>query len=63
MAALGASNIAFCKVHQDANVPHRRLLSTRAERPRDRAAEQADELAASDQSCHLIPPAGRATEG
>ncbi len=27
------------------------------------AAEQRDELAASDESCHLIPPAGRATEG
>ena len=26
-----------------------------------RAAEQRDEFAASDESCHLIPPAGRAT--
>ena len=36
------------------------LLRPRRERPRDRrAAEQRDELAASDESCHLIPPAGR----
>ena len=40
---------------------HRRLLRPRRERPRRRrAAEQRDELAASDESCHLIPPAGRA---
>ena len=43
---------------------HRRLLRARRDRPRRRrAAEQRDELAASDESCHLIPPAGRATEG
>jgi hypothetical protein len=29
----------------------------------ERAAEQRDELAASDESGHLIPPAGRAREG
>ena len=41
---------------------HRRLLRARRERPRGRrAAEQRDELAASDESCHLIPPAGRGT--
>ena len=41
-----------------------RLLRARRERPRRRrAAEQRDELAASDESCHLIPPAGRAREG
>ena len=39
---------------------HRRLLRARRERPRRRrTAEQRDELAASDESCHLIPPAGR----
>jgi hypothetical protein len=42
---------------------HRRLLRPCRERPRRRAAEQRDEIAASDESCHLIPPAGRATEG
>jgi hypothetical protein len=43
---------------------HRRLLRPRRERPRrNRAAEQRDELAASDESCHVIPPAGRTTEG
>ena len=43
---------------------HRRLLRPRRERPRRRrTAEQRDELAASDESCHLIPPAGRAREG
>jgi hypothetical protein len=31
-------------------------------RARSRAANQRDELAASDESCHLIPPAGRAIE-
>ena len=41
-----------------------RLLRARRERPRRRrAAEQRDELAASDESGHLIPPAGRAREG
>jgi hypothetical protein len=35
----------------------------RRERPRHRAARQRDELAASDESGHLIPPAGRAREG
>src|SRR5262252_7342320 len=29
----------------------------------ERFAEQPYELAPSDESCHLIPPAGRATEG
>jgi hypothetical protein len=33
---------------------HRRLLRARRERPRCRAAEQRDELAPSDESCHLI---------
>src|SRR5262245_12825083 len=43
---------------------HLRLLRARREWPRrSRAPEQRDELAASDESCHLIPPAGRATEG
>ena len=33
------------------------LLAVRLKRPRDRrAAEQGDELAATDESCHLIPP-------
>jgi hypothetical protein len=42
----------------------RLLLRSRRERPRRRrAAEQRDELAAPDAKCHLIPPAGRATEG
>jgi hypothetical protein len=40
------------------------LLRPHRERPNRRpAAEQRDELAASDESCHLIPPAGRAIEG
>jgi hypothetical protein len=40
------------------------LLRARRERPSGRrAAEQRDELAAPDAKCHLIPPAGRATEG
>jgi hypothetical protein len=40
------------------------LTRPRRERPRcRRAAEQRDELASSDESCHLIPPAGRAAEG
>jgi hypothetical protein len=34
-----------------------RLLRSRRERPRSRAAEQRDERAASDAKCHLIPPA------
>jgi hypothetical protein len=39
---------------------HSRLLRARRQRPRCcRAAKQRDELAASDESCHLIPPAGR----
>ena len=38
----------------------RGLLRARRKRPRRRrAAKQRDELAASDESCHLIPPAGR----
>ena len=39
------------------------LLCARRERPRCRTAEQGDELAPPDAKCHLIPPAGRATEG
>jgi hypothetical protein len=40
------------------------LLRMRRERPRCRcAADERDELAAPDAKCHLIPPAGRATEG
>ena len=47
--------------HEHADAPHPLgLLRARRERPRSRrAAEQRDELAASDESCHLIPPAGR----
>jgi hypothetical protein len=42
----------------------RSLLRVRREWPRSRrAADQRDELAASDESCHVIPPAGRATGG
>ncbi|HEX6614289.1 MAG TPA: hypothetical protein VF022_10530, partial [Rhodanobacteraceae bacterium] len=38
------------------------LLRPRRERSRGRrTAEQRDELAALDESCHLIPPAGRVT--
>jgi hypothetical protein len=48
--------------HADASRPIA-LLRARRERPRRRAAEQRDELAAPDESCHVIPPAGRATEG
>jgi hypothetical protein len=39
------------------------LLRARRQRQRDRAAEQRYELAPPDAKCHLIPPAGRATEG
>ena len=46
---------------------HRRrrlLLRPRRQRPRNRrTAEERDELAPSDERCHLIPPAGRAREG
>ena len=39
-------------------------LRARRERPcRRRAAQKRDEVAAPDAKCHLIPPAGRATEG
>jgi hypothetical protein len=39
-------------------------MRARRERPGDcPAAEKRDELAAPDAKCHLIPPAGRATEG
>jgi hypothetical protein len=42
----------------------RRWLGPCAERHRGRrAAEQRDDLASPDAKCHLIPPAGRATEG
>jgi hypothetical protein len=38
------------------------LLRPRSQRPRrSRAAEKRDELAATDESCHLIRPAGRVT--
>ena len=49
--------------HQHADPPHSiRLLRMRCERPRRRCTtEQRDELASSDESCHLIPPAGRVT--
>ena len=41
---------------------HRRLLRARRERPcRRRSADQRHEIAASDESRHLIPPAGRVT--
>ncbi len=47
----------------NADAPHSLgLLRARRERPRRRTPEKCDELAASDESCHLIPPAGRATE-
>jgi hypothetical protein len=40
------------------------LLRPRPDRPCSRcAAEQRHELAAPDAKCHLIPPAGRSTEG
>src|SRR5438876_341361 len=40
------------------------LLRPRRERPSyGHAPEQRDERAPSDESCHVIPPAGRATEG
>jgi hypothetical protein len=35
---------------------HRRLLRAHRERPSGRTAEKGDELAASNESCHLIPP-------
>src|SRR6266446_7207016 len=50
--------------HEDADASHPlRLLRARRERPRGRAAEQRDELAPPNTKCHLIPPAGRTTEG
>ena len=46
--------------HKNSDHRGRWLLSARHRRPRDcRTAEQRDELAASDESRHLIPPAGR----
>ena len=50
---------------EHADPPHSiGLLRARRERPRScRAAEERDELAPPDAKCHLIPPAGRATEG
>jgi hypothetical protein len=39
------------------------LLRTRSERPRSSAADERDDLAPPDAKCHLIPPAGRASEG
>jgi hypothetical protein len=47
---------------QEADCRHRRLLCPRRERPCRRAAEQGDELAASEERSHLIPPPGRARE-
>jgi hypothetical protein len=38
---------------------HRGLLRARRERPRRCAAEQRDEVATPEASCHLIPPARR----
>jgi hypothetical protein len=43
---------------QHADHRHRRLLRPRPEPPRNRTAEQRDEVAASDGSYHLILPAG-----
>src|SRR6185369_12044609 len=43
---------------QESDHWRRRLLLARRDRPRScRAAEQRDKLAASNESCHLIPPA------
>ncbi len=52
--------IVFVKGRQHADPPHPLwLLRARHERRRHhRAAEQRDELAASDESCHLIPQEG-----
>src|SRR5262249_38008247 len=53
--------ITLGKAHQHAD-PSRPagLLRVRRQRPRRRgAAEKRDELAATDENCHLIPPAGR----
>ena len=51
--------IVCCCGQEHADAPYR-LLRARRNRPRHRrATEQRDELAASDESCHLIPPAGR----
>jgi hypothetical protein len=50
------------RVSNKTNHRHRRLLRARRQRPRCcRAPEQRDELAASEESSHVIPPAGRAT--
>jgi hypothetical protein len=50
--------------NQDADATHpAALLRPGCKRPRRRTAKQRDEFAASDESCHLIPPAGRAREG
>jgi hypothetical protein len=43
---------------QNADASHALLLRARRERPRRRAAEQRDEFAAPDASCHPIPPVG-----
>jgi hypothetical protein len=46
--------------HQDPDTPHAvRWLGASHERPGNRAAKQLVELTASDESRHLIPPAGR----
>ena len=58
----GLSFRAVCgHAHEHSDTPHSlALLRARCERPpHRRAAEQRDELAASDESCHLIPPDGR----
>ena len=53
---------AIGKAAKEPDHRHRGLLRSRRRRPRGRrAAESRDELAPSDESCHLIPPAGRGT--
>jgi hypothetical protein len=56
------SSIGRRRAAEEPNNGHRRLR-TGHERPRRRAADERDELAPPDAKCHLIPPAGRATEG
>jgi hypothetical protein len=52
-----------CRV-EDPDYRHCRPLRPRRERPSNRrAADERDELAPRDAKCHLIPPAGRVTEG
>src|SRR4051794_41502599 len=47
---------------EEPNHRHCWLLRARHPRPCNRPAEKRDDLAASDESRHLIPPAGRARE-